>query len=94
MLWSCMHKFGDEACEGMENWDDSREAHNQASEIHTQKRDTKYYTHLSSGTEFFHSLVRVTSIEVKRNYIFPPGALSILSVLVLESEETPNGPPK
>lgn len=61
---------------------------------HKNKRGTKYYTHLSSGTEFFHLLVRVTSAEVKRYYIFPPGALSILSVLVLESEETPNGPPK
>jgi hypothetical protein len=56
-----------------------------------EKRSNIY---LSSRAEFFHSLVRVTSIEVKRYYIFPPGALSILSVLVLESEETPNGPPK
>jgi hypothetical protein len=55
----------------------------QTSEIHKQKVAWLFYL-----------LVRVTSIEVKRYNIYSPEALSILSVLVLQSEETPNGPPK
>ena len=53
MLLSCMHKFGDEAWEGIENWEDSREAHNQTSEIHKNKRGTKYIHIFHRGQNFF-----------------------------------------